>query len=102
MKLTATAVLIAGLAVPAIADTDRLSAERKTAIEVAFELSYQDPEMHNDRLSPARMAVIQAAFATHDPQPDVDNVSFARWTLMQAAYESLGATNNTIEFAALQ
>ena len=82
----ASAAVLGLMAAPAIADVDRLPAERVTAIQVAFDQVLSDPEAHVDALSDARLALIVASYDSLPYTPDADTLPPARWAAMQEAY----------------
>jgi len=86
--LTATTALFATLASAAIADTDRLPAERIAAMQVAFERVLAAPAMDVDRLSPGQLSAVAASYASHQPQTTVDTLPHLAWVHMQDAYRS--------------
>jgi len=88
MQNCACAVVFLAATAPAMAnDVDRLSPERMTAIQVAYDEVLRDPEHDNDRLSTYRLAAIHAAFDAWAAQ-DVDQLTASRWDAMQKAYKT--------------
>jgi len=97
MKFAIVSAVGLMLATPALSDTtDRLPEHRITAISVAVAMALEDPEMNTERLSPARLEVMAAAYETHDPQPDADRIPHSRWVAMQTAYETHGTQADEI------
>ena len=84
----ACAATLVLLSAPAGADTDRLPAERMTAIKIAFDDVLANPEADVDRLSAARLETVAFAYKSHDPDPDADRLPPARWLAMKAAYKT--------------
>lgn len=69
------------------ADADRLSPERMAWIEAAYDQVLADPAHDTDRLSPETLAMIHTAFDTWNAQ-DVDRLSPGVWAAMKEAYRS--------------
>ena len=88
MKLLSTAAFVIASANVATADVDRLPNPQVTLINVVLEQGLSNPEKNVDRLSPARLAQMHLAFATHDPEISVDRLTPATWITIKSAYQS--------------
>lgn len=75
--------------------TDSLSAERMTAIAVAYDRATSDPSVQVDVISPYRIAKIEAAFSTLDQAPQTDVLEQSQWEVLRTAYRSHDAARTS-------
>ena len=89
-SLIAATIIAASMGQSAFAETqvDQLTNEPTATIAAAYDRVLGDPEKNVDWLSPTRMKVVLAAYATHDPEPETEILPQARWVTMQAAYNT--------------
>lgn len=93
--LSAVVASLFATALGAEQSTDSLSAERMTAIAVAYDRTTSTPSDHVDALSPYVTFKIEAAFSTLDQAPQTDVLEQSQWEVLRAAYNSHDAARTS-------